>query len=269
MINGETQIYGVIGRPVRHSLSPVIHNGVFQRMGLNAAYLAFETGNLYEAVRGIRGLDIRGVSVTLPFKTEIVYLLDEVRGLADKIRAVNTVANRDGRLIGYNTDWSGALEALEERVDLQGKRVLLLGAGGAARAIAYGLKARNCEVMICNRSEQKARDLARELGLRHQPVPSLKDLEPQVVINATRVGMHPNDGESPFPKELLRARMTIMDIVYYPLKTRLLRDGEERGCQTIDGLEMLARQAAGQTEIWTGERPDISEIKKDLQRALR
>ncbi len=180
--------------------------------------------------------------------------------------ARKTVLEELGYLI---TPASGALEALEERVDLQGKRVLLLGAGGAARAIAYGLKARHCEVIICNRSAEKGRDLAQELGLSHHPISSLKELDPQVIINATRVGMHPHDGESPFPKELLRERMTVMDIVYHPLKTKLLRDGEERGCRTIDGLEMLARQAAGQTEIWTGKRPEIGEIKKDLQRALR
>ena len=268
MIDAETQLYGVLGNPVRHSLSPIIHNGAFQRMGLNAAYLAFEVKNLEEAVRGIRGLGIRGVSVTIPFKTQIIPFLDQLEEVAGKIQAVNTIRQEGGKLIGYNTDWSGALGALEEKVDLTGKKVFLLGAGGAARAIAFGLKERGCRVFIGSRSPEKAAALAEELGVVHRPLPIAGRLDADVLVNATSAGMSPNDEESPVPKEVLDKEMTVMDIVYKPLRTKLLREAEERGCRTIDGLEMLARQGAAQVEIWTGRKPEIGEIKEDLRRAL-
>ena len=269
MIDAETQLYGVIGNPVRHSLSPVIHNGAFQRMGLNAAYLAFEVKNLEEAVSGIKALGIRGVSVTIPFKTRIIPFLDQLDEVAGKIQAVNTIRHEGGKLIGYNTDWSGALGALEEKVDLTGKRIYLLGTGGAARAIAFGLKERGCQVFIGGRTPEKAAALAEELGMVHRSFPSAGRLDADVLVNATSAGMSPNDEESPVPKEALRKEMTVMDIVYKPLKTKLLREAEERGCRTIDGLEMLARQGAAQIEIWTGRRPEIGGIKKDLQRELK
>ena len=268
MIDAETQLYGVFGNPVRHSLSPIIHNGAFQRMGLNAAYLAFEVKNLEEAVRGIKGLGIRGVSVTLPFKTQIIPFLDQLEEVAGKIQAVNTIHHEGGELIGHNTDWSGALGALEEKVDLTGKKVFLLGAGGAARAIAFGLIERGCRVFIGSRSPEKAAALAKELGLVHRPLPAAGRLEADVLVNATSAGMSPHDEESPVPKEVLDRQMTVMDIVYKPLRTKLLREAEERGCRTIDGLEMLARQGAAQIEIWTGRKPEIGEIKEDLRREL-
>jgi shikimate dehydrogenase len=268
MIDAQTEIYGIIGNPVRHSLSPVIHNTAFKRMELNAAYLAFEVENLEEAISGIRGLGIRGVSVTIPFKTQVIPFLDEVEALAKKIKAVNTIVNEGGRLIGYNTDWCGVLEALEEEVDLNGKKVLLLGAGGAARAIAFGLKERGSQVIISNRSPDKANELAKNLGFVYQPLLSMNEPKIDVIINSTSVGMSSHHAESPLPKKFLKEGMVVMDIVYQPLKTKLLQEAEERGCRTIDGLEMLARQGAGQFEIWTGKRPDIEEIKEDLRRAL-
>ena len=268
MIDAETQLYAVFGNPVRHSLSPIIHNGAFQRMGLNAAYLAFEVSNLEEAVSGIKGLGIRGVSVTIPFKTQIIPFLDQLDEVAGKIRAVNTVRHEGGKLIGYNTDWSGALGALGEKVALKGNRIYLLGTGGAARAIAFGLKERGCQVFIGGRSPKKAAALAEELGMVHRPFPFAGRLDADVLVNATSAGMSPNDEESPVPKEVLHKEMTVMDIVYKPLKTKLLREAEERGCRTIDGLEMLARQGAAQIEIWTGRKAEIGEIQEDLRRAL-
>ncbi len=266
MNDAQTELYGIIGNPVRHSLSPIIHNGAFRRMGLNAVYLAFEVKNLKEAIAGIRGLGIRGLSVTIPFKTEVISHLDEIDPIAKKIKAVNTIVNERGRLIGCNTDWSGALEALEEKLDLKGKKALVLGAGGSARAMAYGLIERGCQVIISNRSQEKAMELAKEMGcsLRSQFCNS----EVEVIINCTPVGMYPQDDQSPVPGEVLRKGMAVMDMVYQPLRTRLLREAEERGCMMIDGLEMLARQGAAQLEIWTGMRPELLGIKKDLYRAL-
>ena len=268
MIDARTELYGIIGNPVRHSLSPILHNGVFRRRGINAVYLAFEVKNLREAVSGIKGLGIRGVSITLPFKIEIIPFLDEVERMAGKIKAVNTILNKEGRLIGYNTDWLGAMESLEEKVSLKGKKVLLLGAGGSARAISVGLIERGCQVTIFNRSQKKAEDLARELGCVHLPLLSMEGLDAEVVINATSVGMFPRESESLLPKEFLTRGMTVMDIAYQPLRTKFLREADELGCVTIDGLEMLSRQGAAQLEIWTGKRPELMEIKEDLRQAL-
>jgi len=262
MIDARTKLYGIIGNPVRNSLSPIIHNGAFKRMRMNAVYVAFEVENLAEAMIAIRRLGIRGVSVTIPFKTQVIPYLDQVDSIAGEIKAINTISNEGGKLIGYNTDWRGAIEALEKKGDLRNKRVILLGAGGAARAIAWGLKEKNCRVFIINRSSDKARNLAIEFN--YSPISCMNALDAHVIINATSVGMYPNNTESPLPKEVLKPGMTVMDIVYHPLKTKLLREAEERGCQTIDGLEMLARQGAAQLQIWTGRRPEIEQIKEDL-----
>ncbi len=273
MIDAQTELYGVIGSPVHHSLSPIIHNGAFRRLGMNAVYLAFEVKNLEEALRGIRGLGVRGVSVTIPFKTEVLPFLDKVEGLAKKVGAVNTIVNRRGRLVGYNTDCEGALEVLEEKMDLRGKRVVLLGAGGAARAIGFGLKERDLPLIVVNRSKERGQALSKELRCDYLPISSLvrmkgRELEADVIINATSLGMYPRDGETPIPKELLKKGMMVMDIVYEPLWTKLLHEANEKGCVTVDGLEMLIRQGIAQFEIWTGGRPDIGQIKKDLRRAL-
>lgn len=268
MINAKTELYGVIGNPIRHSLSPTIHNGVFQRMGWNAVYLAFEVNDLEKAMSGIRELGLRGVSVTYPLKTRILPHLDDVEDLAGRIGAVNTLMNEGGRLIGFNTDGRGALEALGEKVDLKGKKVLLLGAGGTARAIGFGLKEKGIQAIISNRSLDKADELAKDLGFICRPLSSIDDLSFDVVINATSVGMFPHDAESPLPNKFLKEGMVVMDIVYEPLKTKLLKEADERHCVTIDGLEMLAHQGAGQLEIWTGKRPDIRKINEDLRWAL-
>ena len=273
MIDAQTKLYGLIGNPVHHSLSPIIHNGAFRRLGWNAVYLAFEVKNVEEALGGIRGVGVRGVSVTLPFKTEVVPFLNRVEGVAKKIGAVNTIVNRRGQLVGYNTDCDGALEALDEKIDLGGKEVVLLGAGGAARAMGFGLKERGLRLIVVNRSQKRGEALTKELGCDYLPISSLVrmkagDLEADVVINATSLGMYPREGETPIPKQLLRKGMVVMDIVYRPLQTKLLREAKEKGCVTVDGLEMLIRQGMAQFEIWTGKRLKIGQIKKDLRQAL-
>ncbi len=273
MIDARTKLYGIIGNPIYHSLSPAIHNEAFKRLGMNAVYLAFEVKNLREAVTGIRGLGVRGVSVTTPFKTEVVPLLDQVEGLARKIGAVNTIINREGKLTGYNTDCDGALQALEEKMDPTGKKIVLLGAGGAARAIGFGLMKRNCQLTVVNRSKEKGEKLSKELGCSYLSLSSLVrmktgELEADAVINATPVGMCPRDGETPIPRGLLKKKMLVMDIVYQPLQTRLLHEAKQRGCVTVNGLEMLMRQAAAQFEIWTKKKLEIRQIKKVLHGTL-
>ncbi|MGB9628722.1 MAG: shikimate dehydrogenase [Thermodesulfobacteriota bacterium] len=262
MIDSRTQLYGVIGNPVRHSLSPIIHNFMFRKMGLNSVYLAFEARDISKTLIGIRALGIRGLSVTIPFKTEVIPFLDKVDEVAEKIKAVNTIINEGGGLIGYNTDWLGAIKALEERVKLRNKKVLLLGAGGGARAIAFGLKERGCEVLISNRTKDKGKRLAQEFGF--MAISSFEDIDVDILINATSVGMSPDDRESPFPKRFLKEGMTVMDIVYHPLNTKLLQEARQRGCKTIDGLQMLIHQAIAQFEIWTKRKLEVKKVKKDL-----
>lgn len=274
MIDAQTELYGVIGNPIQHSLSPMIHNGAFKRLHRNAVYLAFEVKDLNEALRGIRGLGVRGVSVTTPFKTEVIPFLDKVEGIGKKIGAVNTIVNREGKLIGHNTDCDGALEALEEKINLKGKKVLLLGAGGAARAISFGLKERDCRLIVSNRSKTRGEALSRELKCHFLPMSSLfeitaGELEADILINATSVGMYPRQRETPFPKRLFKEGMMVMDIVYQPLQTRLLREAKARGCLTINGLEMLLRQGVAQLMIWTGRRPDLKQIRGELYKALK
>ena len=274
MIDAQTELYGVIGNPIQHSLSPMIHNGAFKRLGRNAVYLAFEIKDLEEALRGIRGLGVRGVSVTIPFKTEVIPFLDKVEGFAKKIGAVNTIVNRGGKLIGHNTDCDGALEALEEKINLKRKRVLLLGAGGAARAIGFGLKERDCRLIVSNRSKKRGEALSRELKCHFLPMSSLikktaEEVGADILINATSVGMYPRQGETPFPKRLFKEGMMVMDIVYQPLQTRLLREAKARRCLTINGLEMLVRQGVAQLTIWTGRRPDLKQIRDELYKALK
>lgn len=224
--------------------------------------------NLEEAIRGIRGLGLRGVSVTIPYKTQILPYLDHIEGVVGEIRAVNTIVNEGGKMSDHNTDWHGALEALEEEGDLNGKKVILLGAGGAARTIGFGLKERGCQGVIFNRSQKRAEVLASELGWEYHPLSSFDEMDGDILVNATSVGMYPMASESPIPKEVLKEGMVVMEIVYQPLRTKLLREAEERGCRTIDGLEMLIRQGASQFQIWTGHKPDIQRIREDLYHAL-
>lgn len=269
MIDATTELYGVIGNPVRHSLSPIFHNRALRRMGRNALYLAFEVVDLEKALSGVRGLGIRGLSVTIPFKAEVIRLLDEVEEVSKKMKAVNTIVNRGGKLIGYNTDGWGAVAALEKVLSLEGKKAMILGAGGAARAIAYALKERGVEIIIGNRSIDRGRGLAEELNCGFKPLSSIEEVDGDLLVNATSVGMEPHGTETPLPRVPFKRGMTVMDIVYRPLQTRLLHDARRSGCRVIDGLQMLAYQGAKQLELWTGKRPEVAQIRRDLLWALR
>lgn len=265
LLNGKTLIYGIIGNPVKHSLSPIIHNMCFKITGINGIYLPFEINNLEDAIKGIKALGIKGLSITLPFKTDVIKYLDEIDSIAKDIGAVNTILNHEGSLVGYNTDWLGAVEALKEVTELEGKKTLILGAGGAARAIAYGLKKSGCNVIITNRSIERAKKLAEDMDCIYLNEPSSDE---DIIINATNIGMYPLDNKSPISRDKLKRGMIVMDIVYRPLKTRFLKEAEEVGCTTIDGLSMLLYQGVKQFQIWTGLMPDVSMIKRELNKIL-
>jgi shikimate dehydrogenase len=236
-----------------------MHNAAFRELGLNAVYVAFPVTDLAQAVAGLRGLQIPGVSVTIPFKEEIMPLLDEVDPQAAQIGAVNTVVNRDGLLTGHNTDWQGALLTLEEKTEIAGKRVLILGAGGAAKAIAFAILEKGGQVAITDLDMAKALALSRKLWLEVVAPDYLGQYPAEVLINATPVGMEPQSGDIPLDPALLAHYRVVMDIVYKPLETRLLQEARARDCQVIDGLRMLIHQGAAQFELWTG-RPAPREV---------
>jgi shikimate dehydrogenase len=268
MINGQTKIFGILGRPVTHSLSPAMHNAAFGHLEVNAVYVAFPVTDLAQAAAGLRGLAIGGVSVTIPFKEEIIPLLDGLGPRSTRIGAVNTVVNRDGRLIGSNTDWRGAVTALRARISLQDRHVLILGAGGASRAIAYGILQEGGQVTLTDIDAARAEAMARDLKAEAVPLDRLDRTPAAILINATPVGMAPDVDGIPINPDLLGRFQVVMDIVYQPLQTRLLREAQARGATAIDGLQMLIHQATAQFELFTGRQAPVEVMARAAYGAL-
>jgi len=280
-ITSRTGLYGIIGNPISHSLSPVMQNAAFEAAGLDAVYLALhvESSLLRQAIEGFRAINLLGFSVTIPHKVAVMKYLDELDGSAATIGAVNTVVNREGKLIGYNTDGIGALAALREAgVDLQGRRILLLGAGGAARALAFSLAETAERITILNRTVSKAEGLAEDVQKvtgtnvvhgRLDPLTlSVESSSADLLVNATSVGMHPKPDETPIDAKLLRPDMVVFDIVYSPLETRLLREARETGAKCVGGLMMLVHQGAKAFELWTGKKAPIPMMTEALKVVL-
>jgi 3-dehydroquinate dehydratase/shikimate dehydrogenase len=252
-VDAATRVYGVAGDPVAHSLSPAIMNAAFRRENVNAVYLALHAKTLKDLLTCVREIPIHGISVTMPYKQPIVPHLDNTDSHTTKIGACNTVVRaQDGKLYGFNTDSSGVVRPLERRLStLEGARILVLGAGGAARAAVFGLKERGAEVYILNRSAAPAKKLAHQARARIMKRTELKKFAFDVIINATPVGMG-NSRETPLQDKEINARY-VFDMVYDPAETRLLKLAKERGAQVIPGIEMFVHQAARQFEIWTGK----------------
>jgi shikimate dehydrogenase len=265
----ECAIYAVIGNPIGHSLSPLMHQAALDHMGVKALYVPFCVTRLKEAVQGIRGLDILGVSVTLPFKTEVMEYLDEIEEGAYRIGAINTIWNDQGRLKGFNTDWIGFVLALKKHTIIQDRRFLVIGAGGAARGIIYGLIREGGEPILVNRTVSKAEALAREFGCSFVLASEIKKVRAEGLINTTPVGMSPLTEASPWSGDDLNRFPVVMDIIYNPLQTRLLKEAHEAGCQTISGLEMFVHQGAEQLRIWTGLEPPRSVMREVVLVKLR
>lgn len=265
-IGRATAVYGVIANPVGHSMSPAIHNAAFAALNMDAVYLPLKVEcDPAEFVRAFRELGVLGYSVTIPHKEGVMAALDELSPLAKRIGAVNTIVYRKAKLHGTNTDVPAAIGALEEAVaggkkavaemersPLAGRRVLLLGAGGAARAVAHGLIEKGADVTVSNRTHDRAVALAGEVGCRALEVSALASAAVDVVVNTTSVGMYPNVHATPLPKEALRKGMVVFDAVYNPMETRLLREAREAGCRTVGGIRWFVSQAALQFELWTG-----------------
>lgn len=261
-ISGSTEVYGIIGYPVKHSRSPAIHNAAFAACDLDKVYVALPASDAAGAVEAIRSLGIRGASVTIPHKEAVIPRLDSVDPVARRIGAVNTIVRaEDGTLHGANTDWVGANQALAEALELAGSRVLLLGSGGSARAIGFGLQEAGAEVILASRTPEKGRELAGQLGCQWVPLDQAGEQKADALVNATSVGMSPNADASPVPAGALAAFPVVMDIVYSPLETRLLRQAAAAGCRCIDGLAMLLYQGAAQFTMWT-DRPAPLEVMR-------
>jgi shikimate dehydrogenase len=275
VISGKTKVCGVIGDPIEHTLSPTIHNAAFNHLGLNFVFLAFhvKAADLKNAIQGMRGLGIHGLNVTMPHKNKVIIYLDELDEAVKFLDSANTILNKAGKLSGFNTDGVGALKALRENgVELSKKKVLLLGAGGAAKAIAFSLAKEVGELVVLNRATEKAQELAERLTktLGKKVVggslcldtiaENLQDSD--VLINATSVGMNPDADKNIVAPRLLRSDLTVMDIVYNPIETKLAKDAKAAGANLISGVEMLIYQGAASFEIWTGHAAPIKVMRE-------
>ena len=268
-VDAATRVYGVAGDPVVHSLSPAIMNAAFRRENVNAVYLTLHAKTLKDLLTCVRGIPLHGISVTMPYKEAILKHLDNTDSHTTKIGACNTVVRaQDGKLYGFNTDAAGVVRPLERRLPtLEGAKILVLGAGGAARAAVFGLKERGCEVYILNRTAGPAKKLARQARARTVKRADLKKLSFDVIINATPVGMG-NTRETPLQEHEINARY-VFDMIYDPAETRLLKLARERGAQVIPGIEMFVQQAARQFEIWTGKPAPGDEMLRTVLLALQ
>ncbi|MCF8069722.1 MAG: shikimate dehydrogenase [Desulfobacterales bacterium] len=268
IVDTKTNLYAVIGDPIFHSLSPVMHNRAFNHIGYNGVYVAFHVKDVAAAITGMRALDIKGFSVTIPHKRAIMEFVDELDEMAEKIGAVNTVVNEAGKLIGYNSDCLGAVKALKEITEIESKKIVILGAGGAARAIGFGMAGEGGLVTIVNRTVQKGERLARDIGAGFCPMDQVEQLDCHILINTTSVGMTPNIDQMPVPENMFKQAMTVMDIVYNPLKTLFLKTAHENGCTAIDGVAMFVYQGAFQFEQWTGRKAPVDVMREVVINAL-
>ena len=273
-INAESAVYGVIGDPIGHSLSPLIHNAAFRSLGINAAYVPFRVAReqLMQFLDDAPALGIRGLSVTIPHKELVLKRLAEADDATQGIGAVNTVVFKDGRMLGYNTDHEAAMDSLmsaySEKRKLAGQSALVLGAGGAAKAIAYGLKRLGADVVIAGRTSARAQQLADRLKCRAIDWTSRYSFAPDIVINCTPVGMHPNVDATPYDKHHLRPSMVVFDTVYNPENTLLVKDARTQSCTVVSGVEMFVRQACLQFKLFAGQEAPAELMRDMLKRAI-
>jgi 3-dehydroquinate dehydratase/shikimate dehydrogenase len=267
-VDAATKVYGVAGNPIRSSLSPIMMNTAFRRETVNAVYLALQTTKLSDLLKLIHEIPIQGVSITMPLKQEILPHLEQTDPLSAKIGAVNTIRLLDGKLYGFNTDVAGIVTPLEKRLSLRGAKVLVVGAGGAARAAVFGLRDKGAEVFIFNRTPETAQKLARQSGSKTIRKEALAKASFDVIINATPVGMAGNKSAPLLEAKDLNARI-VFDLVYNPLETPLIRMARQAGINIITGVEMFVQQGARQFEIFTGKPAPEEEMFRVVLHALR
>ncbi|MBI3855500.1 MAG: shikimate dehydrogenase, partial [Planctomycetes bacterium] len=272
-IDDATEVYGVIGNPVAHSKSPALFNDVFKHLGINARYVKIKVDDPAPLRELVGAMELRGLSVTIPHKQAVLASADEADEIARGIGAANTITAREGKLSASNTDLPAAMEAIRDAAvktwshGVYGMRALVLGAGGVSRAIAWGLKREAARVVIANRTFERGKALAEELGVETVRWESLIDARAQLVVNGTSLGMAPNTEGSPVDPSFFKKDMIAMDTVYTPRNTKFLRDARSAGATTIDGVEMFLRQANHQFRLWKG-RPIPTEILKEFGQKL-
>lgn len=268
MINTDTSLYAVLGDPISQSLSPVMHNSAFSHVNYNGAYFAFRVKEIGKAISSIRALGIKGAGITIPHKVSVIKFLDEIDDTAGKIGAVNTIINRQGKITGYNYDSVGAVRAVKEKTEIKDKSVAILGAGGAARAVGYGIASEGGKVTILNRTKQRGEKLAADLGTDFYLLEDFENVKCDILINTTSLGMSPSLNGIPVEKKYLSKAMIVMDIIYNPLRTRLLKVAQEMGCATINGVEMFVYQGACQFELWTGKKAPVGLMRKAVLKTM-
>ncbi|MDQ1331716.1 MAG: Shikimate dehydrogenase [Thermodesulfobacteriota bacterium] len=268
IFDSNSSVYAVFGDPVSHTLSPVMHNRAFEVTGFKGIYLAFGVKNIKNALFSVRTLGIKGASITIPHKIEVMKYLDEVDYIASKIGAVNTITNNGGSLKGYNSDGLGAKKSLSEKTVIKGKKIAVIGAGGAARAVGFCIKKEGGRVTVISRDPDKGKRLAGDLTADYRPLNDIGGMRCDILINATPVGMTPDNDGMPIERKYLVKGMVVMDIVYNPLKTRLLSEAEKAGCIIVDGVSMFVHQGAFQFELWTGIKAPVDIMKRAVLDAL-
>ena len=267
-VDAATRVYGVAGDPIEHSLSPVIMNTALRRENVNGVYLPLHAKTLKDLMRCVREIPLHGLSVTMPYKQSILAHLDNTDAHTTKIGACNTVVRgQDGKLYGFNTDAAGVVRPLEQRLSIENAKVLVLGAGGAARAAVFGLKERGAEIWILNRTSVKGQKLARQAKARTIKRADLRKIAFDVIINATPVGMG-NTRDCPLKDEEIQSRV-VFDMVYDPVETHLLQVARAKGITVIPGVEMFVQQAARQFEIWTGKPAPAGDMLRAVTIALQ
>jgi shikimate dehydrogenase len=267
-ISGKTKIVGIFGYPIEHTLSPLMHNSAFDALGLDIRYIAFKVSpdDLRDAVRAIKALNLLGVNITIPHKEKVIPLLDVVDDEATFIGAVNTVVHSDGRLHGYNTDGRGFINSLsDEDISFEGKRILIIGAGGAARSISYCLSEKSESLYLYDIDTPKAKNLVNDLSRFRKGIYLLRDLKEterlDIIINATPLGWK-DDDPLPFSPAFISPDMVVCDLVYK--NTRLLKEAGHRGAKTLNGSGMLLWQGVLAFELWTGQKPPVRLMRKIL-----
>ncbi len=246
------------------NIGAAMYNAGFEALGVDFIYVPITTDDIKGAVAGIRGLKLAGTNVSMPHKQTVMPYLDRVDEVAKTIGAVNTVSNKDGVLMGYNSDWVGATEALKEATSLEGKRIIVLGAGGTARAIVFGLRRHGAVVTLLNRDAAKGAQLAREFGATYggglDQLAGRNDYD--VLVNSTSIGF--GTEESPVPRDAIKRGVVVQDVVFMPTRTTFLKFAEERGCRTVPGYRMLIHQALFQFELYAGKKPPFEAMEKAL-----
>lgn len=282
MITGKTLLTGVIGHPIEHSFSPPMHNNAYKLMDMDYVYVPFHVkpDNIQNVITAAKTMNIKGLNVTIPYKTEIIQYLDEIDETAEKINAVNTIQFKNGIAKGYNTDGLGAINSIKKYTQLKDKNVLVIGAGGAAKAITFTLINEKINTLtIANRTKENADKLITNLrnqtnfhNISYQQIDDTNDIisEMDIIINATPIGMYPkHDAEPPIKTDKIVAEQTVMDIIYNPLETKLLKQAKLRGAQTIPGTHMLINQGIAAFEIFTGKTPSYESFEKPLLEYLK